>query len=53
MYIPKITADRVKEMASKRGLSMSQLNEKCDLSVNVISQSAKSTEGMKAKISMQ
>lgn len=49
MYIPQVTADRIKKIASEKGLTLSQLNEKCGISVNVISQSAKSKEGMKAR----
>lgn len=48
-YLPQVTSDRIKALASSNGISFSQLNEICGLSKNAIAQSGKGTEGMKAK----
>ena len=49
MYEPQITAERIKLLSQKKGISIAKLQEKCELSRNVISQSAKSSQGIKAK----
>ena len=49
MYNPQITVDRVRAIACEKGVSISNLNETCELSKNTITQSGKGTEGMKAK----
>lgn len=49
MYNPQITYIRIQQLATIQGISMTELNEKCELSKNTISQSANSQEGMKAK----
>lgn len=40
---------RIKELSKKRAVSISQLNEICELSKNTIAQSGRGTDGMKAK----
>lgn len=47
-YDPALTVERIKEVASKRGVKMSKLSENCGKGTNIISQSAKSKEGMRA-----
>lgn len=49
MYNPQITYIRIQQLATIQGISITELNEKCELSKNTISQSANSQEGMKAK----
>lgn len=49
MYNPQITYIRIQRLATIQGMSMTELNKKCELSKNTISQSANSQEGMKAK----
>lgn len=48
-YLPQVTSDRIKALASSNGILLSQLNEICGLSKNAIAQAGKGTEGMKAK----
>lgn len=49
MYNSQVTADRIKRRAKEQGVSMTQLNEICELSKNTIAQAGRSQEGMKAK----
>lgn len=49
MYNPQNTTYRIKQIAKERGMSVTDLLAKCSLGRNVLSQSAKSQEGMKAK----
>lgn len=48
-YLPQVTAERIKSLASANGISISKLNEICELSKNTIAQTGKGTEGMKAR----
>ena len=47
-YDPALTVERIREIASKKGIKMSELSESCGKGANIISQSAKSKEGMRA-----
>ena len=49
MYNSQTVTERIKKVVKEKKVSMTQLNEICELSENTISQSAKSTYGMKAK----
>ena len=48
-YLPIITANRVKQIAKEKDISISKLSEICELNQNTIKQSGKGTDGMKAK----
>ena len=48
-YDAAITADRIKQVADKAGIKISQLNSICGLSENTIKNAGKSKEGMKAR----
>lgn len=48
-YNAKVTADRIKKLTYKKGMTISQLNSICDISENTIKTAGKSSDGMKAK----
>lgn len=48
-YDAKLTADRIKEIAKSKKITISQLNSICDFSENTIKNAGKSSDGMKAK----
>ena len=48
-YDANQTAKRIKTLARKKNIPMSSLQQQCGLSINAVSQSAKSQEGMKAR----
>ena len=49
MYNSSETSTRIKKLAQEKGIQMIELQKKCGLSKNTITQSGKSQEGMKAK----
>ena len=49
MYNSQVTAYRIKQLARDKNISINDLLTRCGLSKNVISQSSKSEEGIKAK----
>lgn len=49
MYNSSETSTRIKKLAQEKGIQMIELQKKCGLSKNTITQSGKSKEGMKAK----
>lgn len=49
MYNSQLTTDRIRQAIKEKNISMSKLNEICNLSKNAISSAGKSQEGMKAK----
>lgn len=49
MYSPQKTTDRIKQIARTNNVSITKMQEECGLNRNIISQSAKSQDGMKAK----
>ena len=50
MYNPQITVDRITELRTIKGISLSKLNEACSLNKNTITVSANSKTGLSAKI---
>lgn len=50
MYNPQITVDRITELRTIKGISLSKLNEACGLNKNTITVSANSKTGLSAKI---
>ncbi|MBO7714656.1 MAG: helix-turn-helix domain-containing protein [Methanobrevibacter sp.] len=48
-YDTALTSERIKARAKEIGITISQLNVKCDLSNNTIKNAGKGTEGMKAR----
>lgn len=49
MYNSQIMANRVKQLAQSKNISIKKLMEDCGLGENALSQAAKSESGMKAK----
>ncbi|MCM1523435.1 MAG: hypothetical protein NC120_03150 [Ruminococcus sp.] len=49
MYNAKLTYERIVYLSEKTNIQINKINEKCSISKDTLSSSAKSKEGMKAK----